>query len=512
MENKNVENKLPNSINGKYSYPYDEEYEIVTRLERINLDEEKLQDLQYNKGFIVEQIGEIKKDIGNINGIFSTKFGTTLQDVNPFMEKYKCECGELMGRVNNGLMCKQCKTPVKFIDDDFEYFGWIVLKNKYCAIHPNLYKSIAFFIGAKRLNNILEPIDEKDIDGYTVKRKPINPKDEPFAGIGMIQFRDKFKEVMDFYYAKNPGKAEYYTDIIDNMDKVFIHSIPVFTTHLRPYRVEGESLFFGDTNKYYNMIAKFAAIINKDDLKIYRNKKSKKKLLYDLQMKYNDLYTEIESILSGKKGYMRKVFGGRFDFSARSVIVSNPSLRADEVTMSYKALIVLLQQRIINILHKSNNMSYSDAQKVWYHAYLNVDEKMVQILKTIIREHGRGIPILLNRNPTIQYGSIMQMYVVDFTFTYTIELPLTVLESFNADFDGDAMNVLYIINKDFQRSAELVFNPRNAMQLNHNDGNFNNAVNQKKDTLINANTFINLSRKYYTKDMIENIRRAQEIG
>lgn len=512
MEDNNIQTRLPNSINGKYSYPYDEEYEIVTRLERINLDEEKLQDLQYNKGFIIEQIGEIKKDIGNINGIFSTKFGTTLQDVNPFMEKYKCECGELMGRVNNGLVCKICKKPVKFIDDDFEYFGWIVLKNKYCAIHPNLYKSIAFFIGAKRLNNILEPIDEKDINGFTVKKDPTNPKDEPFAGIGMLEFRSRFKEIMDFYFAKNPGKADYYADIMQNLNNIFIHSIPVFTTHLRPYRVEGESLFFGDTNKYYNIMAKLANVINRDELKIDRNKKSKNKLLYDLQMKYNDLYYEIEGILSGKKGYMRKIFGGRFNFSARSVIVSNPSLRADEVTMSYKALIVLLQQRIINILHKSHNMSYSDAQKIWYHSYLNVDDKMIQILRTIIKEHGRGIPILLNRNPTIQYGSIMQMYVVNFTFTYTIELPLTILEPFNADFDGDALNALYIINEDFKRSAELVFNPRNAMQLNHNDGTFNNAVNQKKDTLINANTFINLSRKYYTKEMIENIRRAQSIN
>lgn len=74
---------------------------------------------------------------------------------------------------------------------------------------------------------------------------------------------------------------------------------------------------------------------------------------------------------------------------------------------------------------------------------------------------------------------------------------------------GDTLNILLIINKDFQLAAENVFNPRNAMYISKNDGMFNNSYNHKRDTIINMNTLVQLSRSRYTSEQIAKIRAAQ---
>lgn len=71
------------------------------------------------------------------------------------------------------------------------------------------------------------------------------------------------------------------------------------------------------------------------------------------------------------------------------------------------------------------------------------------------------------------------------------------------------LNILLIINKEFARAASLAFNPRNAMHISKNDGLFDNAYNQQRDTIINMNTFIQIGRKYYSEAQLETIRKAQ---
>lgn len=75
--------------------------------------------------------------------------------------------------------------------------------------------------------------------------------------------------------------------------------------------------------------------------------------------------------------------------------------------------------------------------------------------------------------------------------------------------EGDTLNILLIINKEFQVATENVFNPRNAMYISKNDGMFNNSYNHKRDTIINTNTLVQLSRDYYTPEQISRIQQAQ---
>ena len=280
-------------------YPYSEEYEFETKLVKLNLDDERKRDLASNNGFIISEPQSIKKDLKNPNGIFSTKFGQTLQDVNAYANRYKCNCGHLEGKIYNGISCPQCNSKVKYVGDNFNYFGWICLKDPYYVIHPNLFKSLQFFMGAQKIEDIILPIDEKDEDGNDIEIKD-KPKDNPYHGLGMMGFKEKFDEIMEFFLLKNPVKKEYYDDIMQNKDILFIQSIPVYTTHLRPFKVDSTSLFFEGTNANYNMIAKLAATVNKDNLRIFRKKKSK---ISHLSIHFRKLETEeqINSKVSRKE-------------------------------------------------------------------------------------------------------------------------------------------------------------------------------------------------------------------
>lgn len=74
---------------------------------------------------------------------------------------------------------------------------------------------------------------------------------------------------------------------------------------------------------------------------------------------------------------------------------------------------------------------------------------------------------------------------------------------------GDTLNIMLIINKDFQIAADNVFNPRNAMYISKNDGMFNNSYNHKRDTIINMNTLVQLSRSNYSEEQLNAITAAQ---
>lgn len=275
-------------------------FDYSTKLERINLDQTRRHDVLNGDGFIVTSRKNIKEDVKDPNGIFSVKYGPGLQDVNAFGNRYRCKCGHTTQRFYHGLTCPVCGTKVEYRDENFGMFGYICLKDPYYLIHPNLFNSIAFFIGEREFMNIITPVHKKDEDGHDIPIVP--PKDEPYFGIGMIDFHDRFDEIIEYYRVKRPNKMDYYENIIDDRDKIFTQSVPVFTIHLRPYRIDGDMLHFEGTNAIYKVMTKLASDINMDKTKMDKKIKPKNQLLFDFQMKFKELYDELTKILSGKKG------------------------------------------------------------------------------------------------------------------------------------------------------------------------------------------------------------------
>ena len=146
---------------------------------------------------------------------------------------------------------------------------------------------------------------------------------------------------------------------------------------------------------------------------------------------------EVKSLLqnlSGKEGVLRRYsLGKRVDYSARSVIVPNPSLLLDQIGIPVKMVLTLYKPFIIQkILKEKIVFTVKEAERL----LLNEDPIIFSLLNKIIQNH----PVLVNRAPTLHRLSIQGFYP-QLTLSSSIELHPLITTSLNADFDGDQIAV-----------------------------------------------------------------------
>ena len=473
-------------------------YVYQTELELIDLDKEKHSDIMRGKGFIIEKRQDIKKDLRSDKSIFSPFFGPTLNDQDAYSNRYRCRCNHLNGAANKGQICEYCHYPVIYVSDDFEKFGWICIDDQYALIHPILFKQLNVFIGPKDFDAIINNDDKVDVDGKIIEVKPT--KSNPFVGFGLIEFRNHFDEIMEFYknkFAKKPEKMEYYEHIMKYKHLVFTHSIPVYTTQLRPYNLDGSQFNFDGNNSIYNILAAQASRVNRNQLVMRRRGRPSKQILYRMQSKMMEVYADLEKQLSHKKGLIRSTIGGRYNFCGRSVIVPMTDLEIDQVILPYATMVELLEFRIVNILSKT--MPPHKAYEEWFMATIKPSQKIYDIMMSIVKSEYVGV--LINRNPSIWSLSILQMQVVGIhMYSYAMSLPLEILDGLNADFDGDTLNTMYIINMEFLEACKKGFNPRYVGQISRNTGLFEINVSLQVNSLICLNSFVQLAFDEYTEE------------
>ena len=86
-------------------------------------------------------------------------------------------------------------------------------------------------------------------------------------------------------------------------------------------------------------------------------------------------------------------------------------------------------------------MKYNDAYKLLHESMHKENPIIRQIIEGIIKSTDRGIPLLINRNPTISLGGIIQVYCAKIADGFTMQIPLQILEGLAADFDRITVHV-----------------------------------------------------------------------
>lgn len=483
-------------------------YRYESRIKVIDFDKECEEDLIRGTGFLITKKQDIKKDVRSNDSIFSSRYGLQIDDMTPFGDVYKCECGRTQMKINNGLLCPICHTKVRYVSNDFSITGWIKIKKPYFVIHPNIFKKLVCFIGKKNLDSIINLDYKVDEDGFAIQKDPV--KSNPFFCIGFEQFYTRFDEIMEFFKNKhknNPNKLEFYDDIMSHKELIFTHSLPVYTSQLRPYSIKKNHFNFEGNNAKYNVIAGTAAKLNNAQFNSRGRAKSTNQLIYDIQMRYMEIYADLEKVIAQKKGYFRALNGGRYNFTARNVIIPDPDLRIDEIILPYSTLIELMSLTIINILTKT--YSPSEAYRIWDEARIEYNPMIADLIQSII--DSQYIGVILNRNPSISPASIIQLHLIGVSKddTYSCRVPHEILKSMGADFDGDTLNIMLIINNEFLVSAGMIFNPRLSMQISYNDGMFNSKMALQTDTMICINSFVQLGIDEITEEEYAMIEACQ---
>lgn len=476
----------------------------VVQLLRLNWDEECQKDLLTGHGFIITE-NAMKKQQKTYNGIHSQRFGTDYDDEDAFAERYSCKCKETKGRIYENEICPVCGTKVEFRDVDLKMFGWISLKGNY-IIQPSFYAMLRDAIGKKTFPEIIEYDVEYDSNGNAKKNED---KTHPYRGIGLIEFKKRFDEVLSFYYKRRKKKRAVIDEIRRERAKVFASHIPVYSAILRPLRFINESFLYSAVDRKYSVIYADSRLLSD---KAFR-KKSRRKLaekddpeiLTAIQKhlvvsdptneKNKSLWDLIFGEINQKKGHIKnQILGGRINFSARNVIIPDPELRADEVRLGYLTFLELYKYEIIAHLEKIMNITTNEASNEWTMGTIKFSPKIYEIMMYLVKK--RKPMILINRNPTINYGSLLCVKIVDikreYEDDYTMSLPIQILKVLNADFDGDVLNIISLKVKKLTKAFDKTYNPRKNMYISRNDGLFNDDFNLFKDQLIGLYEFNNI--------------------
>ncbi|WFD00426.1 DNA-directed RNA polymerase [Malassezia yamatoensis] len=184
----------------------------------------------------------------------------------------------------------------------------------------------------------------------------------------------------------------------------------------------------------------------------------------------------IRARLKGKEGRLRgNLMGKRVDFSARTVITGDPNLELDQVgvprsiarNLTYPERVTPFNRAYLSELVRNGPNEYPGARYVIRDTGERIDLKYNRrgdiALQTgwIVERHLKdGDYVLFNRQPSLHKMSMMahRVKLMDYS---TFRLNLSVTPPYNADFDGDEMN-LHVPQSEEARAelAQIAWVPR----------------------------------------------------
>ena len=371
----------------------------MVRLVRCNLEHEYIVDMITHNGFVIKPDDPFAPV--DINKLINSK---------AYMDtEFRCDCGAFMGQDIIGQKCPLCGTEIALHSLNFEYTGWIDLK-QHKVITPVYYVMLKRVLGNQMLKFILGDYkadysvqyNENDVEFEKNKKqkksgriaandinaiiKSIPKSKYCYQGLGHDRFYEMFEEVIS--NCAKSGTEEEKNILLKNKAEVFTSKIPVYSTAFRP------------TSK-----------------------------------------TSVKNEIAKKGGFVRsEICGGTFSFSARGVITLDITLRADEVDLPYSMLVIALQYKISHILSRRHHMTLEQA-----YLFVNKTPKNPLVVEIMDELIAADQWIFILREPTNNIASIELCRVRRYKMSDdTISLPPEPLPGFNADFDGDALNIGFL--------------------------------------------------------------------
>jgi DNA-directed RNA polymerase II subunit RPB1 len=202
----------------------------------------------------------------------------------------------------------------------------------------------------------------------------------------------------------------------------------------------------------------------------------------------------ISERIKGKAGRVRSnLMGKRVDFSARSVITSDPYIGIDEVGIPKRvAMDLTIPEEVTphNIKHLSklvkngrekypganyvHRINYIDGKPINQRIDLKYRKKDIKLVygDVVDRHIVNGDYVLFNRQPTLHKPSMMghKIHVLDRDDADTFRVNVSVCGPYNADFDGDEMNIHLAqsiqARNELERIANVKYNIISAKDSN----------------------------------------------
>lgn len=297
-----------------------------------------------------------------------------------------------------------------------------------------------------------------------MKKKKLITKDQNLSDV-----IKELKENPDIYLEERRNKKN--SELVDYLfrvkDKIIINHFPVFSHSIRPITIMGgvkPTIIRDEINNKFSMLIEYNNQIEDVDDDLYFETDQYVKTM---QESLCDICKIIIKKCSGKQGILRKeLLGAKINNSSRCVITPyTGDINIDDCAMPYLAGVELLKYQIINLLTKIKGYNYNQALTKFELAKIRFDKEIYLIMCDLVNKTKGGIMILLNRNPTISVGSILELRVKEIKADledYTFNISNNILTPLAGDYDGDVLNII-LLHDNKLKEAFKVLSPRNLI-------------------------------------------------
>lgn len=463
-----------------------------------------------------------KEGQDKLNSLLYTRYQGDVMKAVP-----KCSCGEMSGPFNKGLICPNCNTEcLDVLDKPLESNLWVRTPdgvNKFIA--PGWWAVTSRYL-TKTGWNMLEwfvnpsypdpdPKKQKDyakiLENFNLTKQERN----------LNFFHDNFATIMRLFVSlmllrKKPRNIEGMTDA----------DVAAAFQDLREGKVEGTWLLMntplGDKNLEDRKLAIFIEKYIADKTRVFTQylampsslgvvletnnsgtwvdvsmatasdamyavkqigisiANSDKKIKFSVCNRRAVHCTKRmaefgKAFISGTAGskqgeYRRHVFGGRLAFSMRAVITSiNETHQHDELHVPWAPAVAMFRTHIMNKL-KRKGYSPKVANKFIDDHTNNYHPLLDQIFQELIMEAGGGIPCTFQRPPSLEKSSMQRCRITKVKTDpriRTISMSVNITNGPNADFDGDALHIWLILDKEMDKRFIRLAPSRSVLSMDN---------------------------------------------
>lgn len=461
---------------------------VLVQMKRVSWDVLFYDDIINGNGFIISEPATINLDGTKEKSMYgpqSPLYGASYEDEHQYSLRFRCKCGRFSSRQFEGEECPFCHTKIEERGDDITVTGWITLGFN-MIVNPYYYNKFLSAFGKDAFNEIIDAKYRVNKDGIIeqlrdedLEQKPRSP----FSRIGIDQFYERYDEICDYFYTKRKTKQKTIKILKKEKSKAFTSHIPIYSTMLRPQSVTSDTFYFGSIDKIINTLFNLSENL-KNCMDI-----EKDFILTRIQKKVNKMWDINLDMLNLKDGWIRgNVVGGSLNFTSRNVIICDPTLRDNEVDLSYNTFMELNKYKIISYIMKLYGITLSKAHAMWRDAH--TFDKRVYDIMCLINEKEKP-RLLINRNPTLKYQSMALMRIRKIkpdSNEFCLSVPLSILPGMNADFDGDILNIIGLVDDGFAYMFRK-FDPISRMIIDRDSGYLNKNYSVNKDQLIDLYMF-----------------------
>lgn len=329
-----------------------------------------------------------------------------------------CECGALVGNYYENNKCRQCGTFCKStLYGEIRNDSWLEIPSSIKGVlNPQVFRVLSKWFGNFNRSPLLNQVLNMQLPQEPITNTPF------FTGMGFNWFYDNFDAIINYYLTSHPSEsgrnaAPAIKLFLERTGKaIWCKKLPILSKIIQPISRVSKTVRYADSDIKNLIKAIFtlrSVLLSEKMMKFSADHVDR-----HFYRVYGEFLSYTENILKDKlpkkPSILRKhVFGARSHCSCRSVAIPITEPHdSDEIYLPWKLGISVYFYHILAVLTEKRNIPVLKAYDRIKTAMNIYDHEIDLIMQRLIKDCPyKGLPILMNRNPSLRIASIQLLFV-----------------------------------------------------------------------------------------------------